>query len=60
MDQKDGFDQLDGEVDEAKRETLRKLARTSWVAPAVATFGLATLNTKSAAWAQVANGPVSS
>lgn len=60
MDQKDNFDELDGEIDEAKRDTLRKLGRSAWMAPAVATFALATLNTKSAAWAQAANGPVAS
>lgn len=58
MGKNDNFDKLDGEIDDAKRETLRKLGRTAWLAPAVATFGLATLNAKSAAWAAVGNGTV--
>ncbi len=38
------------EIDEAKRETLRKLAQAAWTVPLVATFSLSSLNLSSA-WA---------
>mgnify|MGYP000135603222 CR=1 FL=1 len=61
MDKKDSFEQLEGEIDEAKRDTLIKLSKAAWVVPAVATFGLSSLGSSSQAWAQaVPNGSTSS
>ncbi len=38
-------------IDEAKRETLRKLGNAAWAAPVVATFAIGGLS-MSSAWAQ--------
>ncbi len=50
MASEDQFRNDDNEVDQAKRDTLAHLAKSGWVVPVVATFGLAQLGMSSSAF----------